>query len=321
MSRFKPTRSRLVAAVVATAGVGLGAGGLSYAASSNSSDVITACENVRTGALRLETRKLPCVTNGSTARREREVTWNEAGVAGAAGAAGAPGAPGGSGPAGATGPSGATGAAGDRGETGATGPPGPVGPAGPTGATGARGEAGADGAAGTAGLDGAVGPVGPTGAAGPTGAPGATGATGATGPAGPQGAPGNLSTSTVSLYADQATYEGSDWYEGMASAWVGGWRVIAHCVGYVQTDVDHQDYVSAWWVGPDRGTRSQIVTSPFRDSAEANAERPTAYLAQGRDTRTMQAMWSDGSDPLTVVVSRYRTADKCYLTMTVSANP
>ena len=82
MSRFTLTRSGLAAAVVSTVSLGLAAGGLSYAASSGP-DTISACENIKTGALRLESKKLPCVTTGPKSGREREVSWNEAGVAGA----------------------------------------------------------------------------------------------------------------------------------------------------------------------------------------------------------------------------------------------
>ena len=144
MARFTVTRSRLVAVVAATVGIGVGVGGLSYAASSSSSsDVIKACENVKTGALRLPTSKAPCATKAGGAKREVVVSWNKAGVRGVAGARGA------------SGPAGATGATGAQGEAGATGAAGATGLKGETGATGLKGEKG------ETGLTGETGPAGP----------------------------------------------------------------------------------------------------------------------------------------------------------------
>lgn len=90
------TRRRVVGyAVVATAGIAIGAGGLAFAASSNT--VLHACAMKGTGTLRLAAR---CT------RRERAVTWNvqgpqgprgakgDTGAVGLPGSTGAPGAPG-----------------------------------------------------------------------------------------------------------------------------------------------------------------------------------------------------------------------------------
>jgi hypothetical protein len=73
MSRVKVTKSRAVAIVVIAVGISLSGGELSYASPGRSGDAITACENVKTGALRLESKKLPCVKKGPTSRRERRV--------------------------------------------------------------------------------------------------------------------------------------------------------------------------------------------------------------------------------------------------------
>ena len=125
--------------------------------------VITACENLATGILRVEIPSAPCILAGNPilARAplllEERVTWNQVGPQGLTGAPG---------PVGATGAAGAAGARGDTGPAGAPGSAGATGPAGPTGSQGLTGAAGA------------TGPQGPTGA---------TGATGATGPKGEPG--------------------------------------------------------------------------------------------------------------------------------------
>jgi hypothetical protein len=83
--------------------------------------VITACENVATGFLRIETTNAPCVVAGSPilARAplllEQRITWSQTGSQGPAGARGAQG------PAGATGAQGPAGPSGARGETGPAG--------------------------------------------------------------------------------------------------------------------------------------------------------------------------------------------------------
>ena len=95
--------------------------------------VITSCENVATGLLRIETANAPCIVSGSPvlARSplllEERLTWNQMGPQGVAG------------------PRGATGANGDPGAQGPSGATGPVGPTGPTGAAGAAGGAGPKG--------------------------------------------------------------------------------------------------------------------------------------------------------------------------------
>ncbi|MET0449616.1 MAG: hypothetical protein ABW004_14470, partial [Aeromicrobium sp.] len=130
----------------------------------------------------------------------------------------------------------------------------------------------------------------------------------------------------VSMYSDENTI--NEFSENSVQAFVGGWRVIAHCrhpmVGAPGSDAEHLDYVEALFVGtPPADPAKPMVVSPVRDSREVDPYYPTVFLASGTDTRTMQAMWSDGSNPLTVVVSRVRTHagynDRCWLTMTASA--
>ena len=79
-------------------------------------DVINACRNKSSGALRVPATGTPCKSD------EQPLRWN---VRGVAGPAGPPGPAGAQGPVGADGP---TGPAGPRGLTGATGPQGPPGP-------------------------------------------------------------------------------------------------------------------------------------------------------------------------------------------------
>lgn len=55
---------------------------------------ISACVSVKTGAMRLETAKMPCVTSGPRAAKERRLTWNEEGLPGVDGAPGTDGADG-----------------------------------------------------------------------------------------------------------------------------------------------------------------------------------------------------------------------------------
>jgi hypothetical protein len=122
--------------------------------------VITACENVATGILRIETQNAPCIVSGSSilARapllREERITWNQFGQQGLTGSAGPAGGPGPAGPIGSTGPTGAQGPAGPQGPSGAqglTGVAGTPGPIGATGVPGPKGETGAAGATGPAG--------------------------------------------------------------------------------------------------------------------------------------------------------------------------
>jgi hypothetical protein len=174
----KLSRPRAVGVAVAVLGLtATMAGG--YAASvSRTSDpgVISACVSKKTGAMRLETTKAPCVTEGAWRVRERRVSWRQAGLPGATGQAGADGAGGasiltGDGP-----PSDQVGAEGDlyfdTADREIYGPKTTgwsdegislVGPAGPAGPSGLPGSAGASGAAGP------TGPAGPSGSAGPAG--------------------------------------------------------------------------------------------------------------------------------------------------------
>jgi hypothetical protein len=142
---------------------------------------ITACYNLATGILRVETSTAPCILAGSPilARapllEEQRITWNQVGPQGPTGAPGPQG------------PRGETGVAGPQGAKGDTGATGPKGDSGVTGATGPSGADGATGAQGPTGAQGAKGDAGATGATGPAGPKGVTGATGATGPTGPAG--------------------------------------------------------------------------------------------------------------------------------------
>src|SRR5207245_2541335 len=110
--------------------------------------VITACYNVATGVLRVETTNAPCITAGNPilARAplllEERISWSQTGPQGASGPQGATGPQGGSG---AKGDTGAAGAAGLKGDTGAIGATGPRGDTGPVGASGAQGLDGATG--------------------------------------------------------------------------------------------------------------------------------------------------------------------------------
>jgi Collagen triple helix repeat (20 copies) len=101
-------------------------------------DVILACSDVTTGAMRRVASTIECK------KTEKALTWNVQGRAGATGASGA------------TGPKGATGLTGLDGLPGPAGIPGPAGPAGPAGPKGDRG---------------AVGPAGPKGGGGAVAAP------------------------------------------------------------------------------------------------------------------------------------------------------
>jgi hypothetical protein len=293
-------RTRLAVAAVLPALLLVGTA--ASAATNTATDTINACVNATTGVVRIPATGQHCITTGTAAKRERALAWSRQGAAGPTGPTGAQGVSGATGAQGAKGVSGATGA---RGAQGVRGLPGVV------------GHDGSDGATGPAGADGQDGTDGATGAPGPAGAAGPAGRTGDTGPA---GTPGTLVTKTVSLHGTQALYEQSDWYEATTSTTVAGWNVRAHCVGYTMTDEDHRDYVEASWVGADPGTATPVVLSANRDPRENAQDQPTVYLAAGRDTRTLQAAFSDGSNPLTVVVSRVRDGNNnCLLAMTVSA--
>lgn len=306
MSQFTLTKSRLAAAVVSTISLGLAVGGLSYAASTGP-DTINACENIQTGALRLESKKLPCVTKGPKSGRERGVSWNEAGVAGASGAPGA---------AGAVGPAGATGATGAQGERG---PTGPVGPQGDTGATGAQGGTGATGAKGDTGATGATGSTGPQGEDGPrgdagaTGARGDTGATGQTGPAGPAGPNGSPNTKTWQFRAVTSDPGNPDWpfpdREGPATT-IGNWTVRPTCAGDPNNGRDALDIT----LNGSSDNFMNIAPAPSWQVQDASRQIFPLWFP-GREpgivdgyfaTRTIQAVALDGSDALTITASRRR---------------
>jgi hypothetical protein len=129
--------SRARSAGLAVAVLALVASGATAVAASRGSDPkVAACANVRTGALRLETPKAPCVGKGPARKRERRVVWGATGAVGPAGPAGPSGAPGPTGPAGAPGPTGAPGSPGASGSAGPSGSAGAAGPAGPAGVSG-----------------------------------------------------------------------------------------------------------------------------------------------------------------------------------------
>ena len=310
MARFTVTRSRLVAVVAATVGIGVGVGGLSYAASSSSSsDVIKACENVKTGALRLPTSKAPCATKAGGAKREVVVSWNKAGVRGVAGARGA------------SGPAGATGATGAQGEAGATGAAGATGLKGETGATGLKGE------------KGETGLTGETGDAGPKGEKGETGLTGETGPAGP------VLEKTWNFRAVLPYY---DTIDTSPPTTIGRWTVRAECRsdwnfndrliinldGQPNTPDDYETdeppaQTNSWFnlaaIPPFQGQyrADQMFAAPdYRDHRT------------GLATRTIQAVARDGSTALTLIASRYRPTntgpegldDDCWFVLNASTS-
>ena len=103
--------------------------------SAESTDVIHACRNARSGFLRVVSAESSC------RRTERALAWNVRGAAGPAG------------PEGPVGPAGPPGPVGAVGQAGAPGPTGPVGPVGPQGPAGAKGDPGA----GLSSLEGLVG--------------------------------------------------------------------------------------------------------------------------------------------------------------------
>ena len=195
-------------------------GGSIAVADTPDGNVINACRNLKTGALRVVDRSAgsKCVT-GEAALSWANWRWRGAWLAKAAyrvddvvgfrgssylnrlaaplGAAPTntkywslianKGAIGLRGLQGLTGPAGPAGPAGLQGLTGATGPVGAQGLTGLTGAIGPTGSAGPQGLQGATGLTGATGETGATGA---QGLQGLTGLTGAVGPAGPAGPPG-----------------------------------------------------------------------------------------------------------------------------------
>ena len=118
-------------ALVGVLAISLGASATVFAGVTGG--LITACQNVATGILRIETTNAPCVVAGSPilARAplllEERLTWNQLGQQGAPG------------PQGAAGPEGATGPTGPKGDVGAAGVTGPTGPQGVKGDTGPSG--------------------------------------------------------------------------------------------------------------------------------------------------------------------------------------
>lgn len=96
--------------------------------STESTDVIHACRNARTGLLRVVSAESAC------RRSERALAWN---------VRGAPGPAGPEGPVGQPGPPGPVGAAGQAGAPGPMGPAGPAGPVGTQGPVGPKGDPGA----------------------------------------------------------------------------------------------------------------------------------------------------------------------------------
>jgi len=108
--------------------------------------VVTACYNLATGVLRVETTTAPCITAGNPILsrapllQEERITWSQAGPTGAQGATGP------------TGPTGPIGPSGPKGDSGVQGSIGPIGATGPKGDTGAQGPAGS--LAGIDSLDG-----------------------------------------------------------------------------------------------------------------------------------------------------------------------
>lgn len=111
-------------------------GGYLVNAATAPTTVITACSNIRTGAVRVVAPAKACAST------EKRLTWNVQGPAGARGLSGATGA------------------------TGAPGTDGANGTDGLDGKDGAAGPAGADGKDGAPGAEGPQGPVGPAGPAG-----------------------------------------------------------------------------------------------------------------------------------------------------------
>lgn len=291
MSRFKLSKSGLTAVAVSTVVLALGAGGLSYAASTGS-DTVKACKNVKTGALRIESKKLPCKTKGSKSSREQKISWNQAGQQGAAGAQGIAGANG------TTGATGATGAKGLQGETGADGA---------TGLQGETGQAGAPGMTGGAGPQGETGPVGPKGDIGATGATGPTGKTGDTGPAG--------SSNTKTWQFRAVTSDPSNQEnpfpdrEGPATT-IGNWTVRPTCAGDPNNGRDALDIT----LNGSSNNFMNIAPAPsWQVQDEARQIFPLWF--PGREpgiregyfaTRTIQAVALDGSDALTITASRRR---------------
>jgi BclB C-terminal domain-containing protein len=136
------TRTRVASVVAAAVALSATAGGTWALGGSHDSertrtkrpDVV--CVNIRSGAMRVETRSHPCVTSGPQQQHERRVRWSVRGARGPMGPAGAPGIAGPTGAAGATGPAGPAGADGQDGATGATGPAGADGQDGGSSTTG-----------------------------------------------------------------------------------------------------------------------------------------------------------------------------------------
>ncbi|HVR19186.1 MAG TPA: type VI secretion system tube protein Hcp [Polyangiaceae bacterium] len=120
----------------------LGGGVVAYAQTGTNQNVINACVNNTTRAVRIP-------ANGVCAANETLTQWNRQGPTGPAG------------------PSGQNGSNGLNGFNGAQGPQGPAGPAG-LGTPGAQGPAGPAGAPGPAGVQGPAGPAGSGGTSAPS---------------------------------------------------------------------------------------------------------------------------------------------------------
>ena len=133
--RLAIRKSVLSHALVGVLAISLGASATVFAGVTGG--LITACQNVATGILRIETTNAPCVVAGSPILSraplllEERLTWNQTGQPGPAGPAGPAGATGATGAAGAQGTAGPQGIAGAGGPAGAQGPKGDTGPAGP----------------------------------------------------------------------------------------------------------------------------------------------------------------------------------------------
>jgi hypothetical protein len=140
--KFSRTRTRVLTHVFVGV-LAFSMGATMIVAAGVAGGVITACYNVATGVLRVETLALPCLTTAKAPLTETRITWNQTGPQGAIGATGPAGPAGPKGDTGASGPAGAEGPKGDTGAAGATGATGAAGAQGPTGATGPQGPSGA----------------------------------------------------------------------------------------------------------------------------------------------------------------------------------
>jgi hypothetical protein len=129
--RFRLTRTRL-GVCVALLGL-LTAGGVAYAAMSDTGGVINACMLKVTGTIRLYDASAPSsslVSKPCNAALETPISWNKQGLQGLQGLQGAKGDTGSPGSVGPQGPAGKDGTNGAAGAQGLQGPPGPKGDAG-----------------------------------------------------------------------------------------------------------------------------------------------------------------------------------------------